>query len=82
MPYMPKCSIQCGNDAVAEFYSDFVNPGGDVYLIGPYPICEMHAELLGRNGHLTEVHYPDGTVKKFRDPARVSPHNFADLARR
>lgn len=63
---MKQCSFECENEAVADFYSDFVR-GRVVYAFGGCPICEFHAEILGGWRFLTELHYYDGRIVKIRD---------------
>src|SRR3954470_19817603 len=44
---MATCSVQCGKPAVADFYSDAVIYD-EIYLLGPYPICREHIDILSR----------------------------------
>jgi hypothetical protein len=67
---MPQCMIEpCENEGDLQVYSDFADARADhVYILGPYAMCEFHADSLGT--HLTEVHYPDGRVEQRRQPGQ------------
>src|SRR3954470_6584338 len=64
---MVTCSVQCGKPAVADFYSDAVIYD-EIYVLGPYPICQQHIDILSRGRYPTQLAYHDGRVVKIREP--------------
>jgi len=66
---MATCSVKCDKPAVADFYSDAV-VFGTTYVVGPYPICQEHIDILSRGRYLTQLVYNDGRVVDIREPGK------------
>lgn len=67
LPIAAECMMSyCTAPGDVQAFSDFVNPDGETFVVGPFGLCEEHARTLKR--FMVELRYPDGTVSKPRLP--------------